>query len=388
MNLPDHINLGFAQQTFDFDRSRFEDLEKLRDIADTWIADHDHAVLDQMVTHLSSQPGKWSTARILELLNTLFKDDEIHFLIDGKKILPENVKTAFSPGKASKSQFLQYRDSFTSLRNCLSDPSQWSRVEVVKPEKVEEADLIRAQELRERIFGVAGERRQNSLCRTLRNGLRTWGRDLDTFGMISEKGQYPGREEIREDLALTTELLGVYDPCEFVSRVITDEDRLHDARRRFLVLENFFKHQLSVWDALLNTVAECEPNRVELENDPTCKSALEALDGILTGTAPYARIAEIEELVSIVKSPNDVIVRRETASARVRALDEIQTKIDRIFKALDERNANSDTRNRALNPLQTIKRTVSKASSIKDIADCLDAAADVFDDAMDSLSDY
>ncbi|MDP2647586.1 MAG: hypothetical protein Q8P24_21865, partial [Desulfobacterales bacterium] len=174
----DHINLGFPQKTFDFDQSHSDDLKKVHDIITTWIAGHDHAMLDQVAAHLSAQPDKWSTAYIFDLLNILFKDDKIHFVIDGKKIFSENVKTAFSTGVTSKSRFLELRDSFSVIRTCLSDPAQWKRVEIIKPEKAPESDMLRAGHLGEKLFGSVGETSQNSLCRELRKCLRSWENDL------------------------------------------------------------------------------------------------------------------------------------------------------------------------------------------------------------------
>jgi len=62
-------------------------------------------MLDQVVNHFSmqsvvksamqsaTQSDGWSKTYIWDLLSDLFKDDKIHFIIDGKKILYENIKT-------------------------------------------------------------------------------------------------------------------------------------------------------------------------------------------------------------------------------------------------------------------------------------------------------
>ncbi|KKL43631.1 hypothetical protein LCGC14_2366890, partial [marine sediment metagenome] len=69
MNVIKNINMGYPQQTFDFDQSHTRDLKKILLFVDVWIADNDRAMLDQLVNHFSIQPDKWSETYILELLN-------------------------------------------------------------------------------------------------------------------------------------------------------------------------------------------------------------------------------------------------------------------------------------------------------------------------------
>jgi hypothetical protein len=342
-------------------------------------------MLDQVVSHLSIQPDKWSTTYILDLLNTLFKDDEIHFFIDGRKIFPENVKAKFSKADQSKLQFLQRREIFSVIRTHLSDPAQWKYVELIKPEKVKESDLLRARQLGEKLFGTVGMASQNSLCRYLRKHLRMWKNDLEMFRKVAEKGQYPGANEIQDGLALTRKLLNVHDPCEFIKTFINDEDRLGDATCQFAILENFYKNQIYIWDALLKVIEDFKPNRTDLEENPDVKKALDALGTILTDPKPYRMIKEIRDLISIVKPVNDLIVEKQIASAKALAFEKIEKKVDMIVNVLYEKKANSDIRNKALFPLQSIKIKINGASSIQRIAGYLDEAIAEFNDAMDML---
>jgi len=96
-------------------------------------------------------------------------------------------------------------------------------------------------------------------------------------------------------------------------------------------------------------------------------------------------IKEIRDLISIVKPANDLIVEKQIASAKALAFEKMEKKIDKIVKVLDEKNANSDMRNKALFPLQSIKRKINVASGIQGIAGYLDEAITEFDDAMDRL---
>lgn len=385
MNIMNDINLGFQQQAFDFDQSHVRDLKEVLTFIDCWLADNDHVTLDQVANHFSIQPDKWSPTYIPELLNTLFKDDKIHFIIDGKTIFPENVKTSFSKADPSKLRFEQTREIFSVVKTHLSDPAQWEYVEIIKPEKVKESDLLRAQHLGGKLFGTVGGASQNSLCRYLRKHLRMWINDLEMFRKVAGKGPYPGTNEIQDGLALTRKLLNVHDPCEFIRTFINDEDRLGDATCQFAILENFYKNQIYIWDALLKVIEDFKPNRTDLEENPDVKKALDALGTILTDPKPYRMIKEIRDLISIVKPVNDLIVEKQIASAKAMAFEKMEKKIDKIVKALDEKNANSDMRNKALFPLQSIKRKINAAVSIQRIAGYLDKAIAEFNDAMDLL---
>ena len=386
MNVIKNINMGYPQQTFDFDQSHTRDLKKILLFVDVWIADNDRAMLDQLVNHFSIQPDKWSETYILELLNNLFQDDKIHFIIDGKKILPENVKTHFSGTDPSKLPFLQAREIFSVVRTHLSDPAQWQYVEITKPEKIEEPELLRVQHLGKKLFGDVGGVGQNSLCRYLRRHLRMWKNDLEMFQKIAGGGQYPGTNEIQKGLTLTRKLLNVHEPCEFIEAFINNEDRLSDAGYHFAILENFYKNRIYIWDALIKAHENFKFNRSVLEEDPDVEKALEKLCKILADPQPYSMIEEIWDLIAIVKPVNDLIVEKQIASAKSPAVKKIEKMIDKIVKMLEEKKANSNTRNKALFPLQTVKKKVNTALSIQSIADYLDEAIAQFDDTMDTLA--
>lgn len=385
MNVIKNINMGYPQQTFDFDESRERDLQELLTFIDLWIADNDQIMLDQVVKHFSTQSDKWSETNTLEFLNTLFQADKVHFIIDGEKIMPENVKIRFSGTDVSKQQFLRARKIFSVLRAHLTEPGKWQYVEVIKPEKVKEPDLLKAQHLGGKLFGDVGVVGQNTLCRHLRKRLRRWKDDLEMFQKVTGKGQYPGTNEIQKGLILTRKLLSVHDPCEFIDTFINNVDRLCDAGYHFAILEHFYKNQIYIWDALIKALENFEPNRAALEKDPDVKKAFEMLCKISTDPKPYRMIKKVWELISIVKPANDLIVEKQMASEKALAVEKVEKKIDKIIKILDKKKASSDTRNKTLFPLQTIKKKINMASSIQSIADFLDEATAQFNDAVDTL---
>ena len=379
------MNLGYRQLCFGFDPSHEQDLKKILVHVEEMIAENDRVMLDQVAEHFSMEPDKWPKTYILELLNSLFQDDKIYFAIGGEKILPSHLKTRFSGTDPAKRQFLQAREIISALRTHLSEPARWKYVEIIKPETVEKPDLLKARNLGKKLFGDAGDLSQNSLCRYLRRYLRVWKKDLEMFEDIAGKGQYPGINEIQNGLALTTKVLNVHDPVEFIETFISNEDRLCDAGCHFAVLENFYKNQIHIWNALIKAVDDFILNRALLERNPEIKKSLETLYSILANPKPYSRIKEIPDFISIVKPANDLIVEKQIASEKAMVLKKMAKMIDTVMKVLDEKNATSDTRNKALFTLQSIRKKINAATSLKSIAGYQVEAIDEFEYTMDLL---
>ena len=393
MNMNKDIDMGFSQRTFDFDQSHEQDLKKVLTFIDSRIADNDQLMLDQVVNHFSMQSAAksatqsdgWSKTYIWDLLSDLFKDDKIHFIIDGKKILYENIKTLLSEHAQSKLKFLRARDILYIVKTHLSNPAQWKCIEIIKPDVVEESVLLRAKHLGKKLFKDVGLASQNSLCRNLRKHLRVWKSELEEFRRVAGTGNYPGINEIQKGLELSNKLLDVHEPCKFIETFLNNEDRLCDASSYFNTLKNFYKNQIYLWNNLIKAVESFEPNRMLLEKEPDVKKALETLCKILKEPEPYSMIEEISSLISIVKAANDPVVEEQIASAKVLAIEKIEKKIDEVVKVLDAKKTNNDIRNEALFPLQTSKKRINMASSLQSIADYLNNAIDQFDNAMDML---
>ena len=380
------INMGFSQQTFDFDRSREQNLKKVLTFIDSTIAGNDQVMLDQVVNHFSMQSDKWSKTLTQNLVNDLFKDDKIHFIIDGRKFLPEDIKTLLSEPVRSQSRFKQIRETYSIIKTHFSEPDKWKNVEIIKPEVVEESVLLRAQHLGKKLFKYVVPMNQNRLCRNLRRHLRIWKSDLEEFQKVAGTGDYPGTNKIQKGLDLLDKLLSVHDPCKFIETFLNNEDRLCDAYSHFAILENFYKNQIHRWNALVEAVEDFKPNRMILEKDPDVEKALETLCNILKNPKPYSMIKEIIPLISVVKAANDPIVKKQIISAKALAIERIDKKIYKLVKILDEKNANGDTRNKALLPLQTSKKKIDMALSFQSITDYLEYAIDQFDNIMERLS--
>jgi len=379
------INMGFLQQTFKFDRPNEQNSKKeVLAFIDSTIAGSDRVTLDQIINHFSTQSDKSSKAATLHLVNELFRDDKIHYIIGGKKFLYENIKSFFLDSAEIQLK-LKRRDSFLILKTYFLEPARWPSIEIVKPEVVEKSALLNAQHLGRELFKTDVPVSQNSLCQSIRRYLRMWRSQLEEFYQVGGTGNYPGINEIQKGLDLLNKHLSAYDPYQFIETFLDHENRLYEASSDFAVLKNFYKDQIGVWNMLIEAVENFEPNRMLLAKNPDAEKALEILCKILKEPKPYSMIKEISGLISTVKAANDPIVDEQIASARALAVERIEEKIDKIVRILNEKNANGDTRNKALFPLQTGKKKIKMASNIQNINDYLNEGIDQFDDALDML---
>lgn len=380
------FTIGPQQIGFDFNRSHEQKSTKILAFIDSMIAQKDQVTVYEVIEHFSIKNDKLSKPpHIINCLIDLFKNNKIHFIIDGKKILPDNIKTFLSGHFQSGSDFIRKQTIFSTFKTWFSNPAKWKHIEIIKPETVEKSVLIEAQLLGEKLFKDACLLKQNSLCKYLRKNLRAWESELKRYWKIAETGKYPGAGKIQQGLDNIKKLLNVYDPYEFLNAFNMNGDRLGKAYDELAILKNFFNNQIHVWDKLIEFIKEFTPNLTLLEKDPDVKKALKSLYKISNDPEPYNLIDKIEENISVVKQANDLIVEELVAFAKSDALNEIDKMIEKIRNVLDNKDAGSNTRNNALYPLQDTKRKINMALNLQNISDYLNDAEDLFESTMDML---
>ena len=247
------------------------------------------------------------------------------------------------------------------------------------------ADLKTAQQLGNKLFGPIDVQGQNNLCRFIRKHLRIWEIELETYRKFADTGNYPGKHIIDTLLLLIEKHLSTHDPAEFIKAFIEQKDSLLEASVQFARLSNFYNYRIYIWNSLLEAVEMFGPDQETLKKDPDAKNALQRLYEIMTSPEPYDEIGEISGLIASVKAVHDVIVEQKTDAARSAAIDELEKKIKQITFVLDYKNASSDLRNKALLPLQTLRRNIQESSSIPFIQQYLQNAVDEFELALNLL---
>ena len=124
-----------------------------------------------------------------------------------------------------------------------------------------------------------------------------------------------------------------------------------------------------------------KPNRQELEKYPTAKEALLRMDEILASKRPYSMIKEVEGLIDTTGTVNGEILEKRKGQS-VQVLDE---KINQVKKALAQIKSDPDLQNRALKPLQDIKKSILGEKSIPGIFYQTNMAEEELENALDLI---
>lgn len=363
MSVPRRLNTVLPQQMrFDFEQQVVEDAAaNMKQHIARAIAEEGTLPLADLVNAFRGTDYRWKKTRIVETLRELIHNNHILFENDG--------------GTVKKREALRL----------LLDPADWHRIRVTHAPLVSRDQLAVSRELAAEMTGAEAPREQNLLCRLWRKRIRQWESCLRRFKPLADTGKYPGKGTIDEICAATESLLERHDPCRFIEAVNARGRLLLEYDALCAVLEHFYTEEIGVWQTMLEALETFEPNRQALAGDPRSQSSLAILDRTFRDSEPYGKLGNIAEHIVAVKRVNDDILERKTAAARDRASTEIAQMISRLAQALDDANAGPDLRNQALHPLQTAKKTIQRADSVRAVDGLLSVAADHKDLAMDAI---
>jgi len=265
----------------------------------------------------------------------------------------------------------------------LTKTPKWKTVKIVKRKITGKADLQQAQNIGKDLFGIIGPDTQDELVGFLKDGLKKWKKDLDNYSILANTGKYPGKKEIKNTLSVTNNLLSIHDAFEFIKSFIENRDKLLDAGEDYQDLKDFHTNQIKTWDELLKAKTEFDPNQADLEKEPETAKRLKRMNEILSSPAPYAMLREVGSLIAGVKKVNDELV----AKSKTSATSEIDKIIGSVKKLLGEKQADDDLKNKALYPLQGVKKKIQTDYSIPHIVYRVNEAKEQYEAAVDLVEE-
>jgi hypothetical protein len=243
-------------------------------------------------------------------------------------------------------------------------------------------ELEESRKLGQDLFGKIGPESEDGLYAFLRNHLTEWDKALTGYKPLADTGNYPGKNEIDASSSLIDKLLAILDSYEFFQAFNGKKDKLVSTATNVQELKDFYTNQRPVWEKLRDVMTGVfKLNRQELEKDTTAQKALARMDEILSTKRPYAMIKEINDLIEKVKEVNDAAVeKRRESSIKI-----VEEQIDKVKEALDLFNAEPDVRNKALKPLQDIKKQIQEEDSIPAMSYLVDSAEEELENALDLI---
>ena len=318
--------------------------------------------LRDVVAHFSKRPYGWPDNEILLVVARLGLAGKLSFDI-GNDSLPLN----------------KAYDSFTNGRK---RPD--IRISTVR--RHGESDIKKASALVKALFGktFTGSE-EKELYALIVSELKNWRDDLKAFQNRSQSGKFPGKQKIEAGLVLVSGVLEESTSYLLIERFVKEKGSLEDFSEDFEDLEDFYENQVDTWlqlDVALNQ--RFKANKSKLMEDTEAAKALEELESIHSMEDPYSKVRFINPLIEKIKAVNDSIVKEKKEDA----LRKVDSKVERVQKALDVASAPANISNEALYPLRKCRERIENTDSIHQILSEQGESMSFEDKAYDLINAY
>jgi len=330
-------------------------MKELRQYIDLMVAKNHRIALDELVGRFASRPYGWPEWEIILLVARLFALGEVKLMMDGAAI---QIKEAIDP---------------------LTKTVKWKQVTILRRKVAGKEDLEKARKLGQKLFGKIGPDNQDGLSSTLSGELRGWQKQLLSFNPLADTGSYPGKKEIDAGLNEIHALVSINDPYELIKEFNNKADNLQDLAEDMNELVDFYKNLKPTWERLRSALSTFKPNRSLLLKDPAASQAISRMDMIMEAQSPYALLKEVDSLVAMAKSINDALIEERQKTS----VELVDGRIALVSEELDRHNASPELRNKALKPLQDVKKRIEAERSIPNIALMMEGLEDAVEDALD-----
>ena len=314
------------------------------------------AVAD-IVNKFSSRPFGWSDWEIIIIVARLFAAHRIRLIHSGEAL------------------------SLQDAHNPLTKTPYWKQVSIQRVKEIEKADLEKAQNIGQTIFGKLGPDGANELTAFLKNHLRSWNIKLEKYGIIAGTGKYPGKDEISNGSLLISRLVKIGDAYEFLTAFNSSHQDLSGLEADLLDLTDFFENQLTVWTNLTQKLPLYKQVQTELETQFTPSRPITELEEIFNSPRPYSNLKMVEPILEqlYAKYLEMLDIKKQEALLKIgNFIGQINNKIELV-------KATADMSNNGLKPLQDIKKKLELEASIPQIAYHIQEAESRFNDGLDSL---
>ncbi|NOT17080.1 MAG: BREX system P-loop protein BrxC [Sulfuriferula sp.] len=322
-------------------------------------ASQNRVVLADVVDRFTGVPWGWKPeGEIVLLIARLFMTGEIKLVLEGSDLDP---KSAVDP---------------------LTKSARFKQVSILKRKTADASAIRQARDLHKAMFSNLAREDEDGLVANFRDNLRDWQTELKGFINTAAMKYYPGKAVMDQALNRIAKQLAIRDSFEFIEALLTGKDDWLDTTDDIHDVLSFYKTQIATWRRMLDSLIAFSDNQGVLLKDAQAAAALRELESIRDNPAPYGQVSRIDTLIATVSGVNDRIAGDERESA----LLSIDHRISEVQKTLDDAQADTVLRNKALLPLQQIKATVAALASIPRIRYFKEQAGDLLDSAMDNIA--
>jgi DNA repair ATPase RecN len=234
------------------------------------------------------------------------------------------------------------------------------------------------------VFHEMGPDGEDAVFAFLQNKLKDWHTSLSSYKPLADTGNYPGKDEIADGLALVRKLLACDTSYKFIEQFNRQKDEVRDLADQFAELQDFYERQKPTWEKLRKASDRFQLNRLELARDPQAGPALRRMQEILQAASPYGLIKEADGLINTVSTVNTTLV----SAAHEQALEKIDGYIATLTHEVEAAKGDTTLRSACLKPLELLRNQVETGDSLAHITQAAAEALKAVDAAVSCIEDY
>ncbi len=352
-----------TQQTLalKMEESNPQAIEDLRNYIELCHLKHHSVVLYDMIgKRYAVRPYGWPDMEVILLVARLMAVGGINLKLEGGTLpldkVYENIKT----------------------------PAKWRKITIHKRKTPDPKALQDARQLGQELFSKMGPDNEDALFGFLHEKLRSWETALNSFKPLADTGNYPGKEETGEALAVIKPLLACDESYKFIERFNQNREDLLDLSDDFHNLEQFYENQKPTWEKLRSAYQKFQLNRLELEGNEEAAPLLRRMGEILTAPAPYGMLYEAEGLIRTVGEVNKTMITQRRSDALVK----INGHISEMNKEIEAVKGDNTLRYSCFGPLDRLQKEVERIESIAHLSQAEQEAVRSFDEGLAAIEEF
>ena len=315
---------------------------------------------DMLEKRYAVRPYGWPDEEVLLLLARLIVLGEISLILDSTVLPIDKVYEAITTSAKRRKIVVRKRK--------MSDPTA----------------IQNARHLGKDLFAEMGPDGEDGLCTFLQTKLRSWHGAFNGYKPLADTGDYPGRDEITQALALINPLLADTESKTFIERFNALKHDLLDVADQYHDLTHFYDHQRPIWERLRKAHDAYQLNRLELEQDAKAGPALTRMQNVLSARRPYRLIKEADALINAVQAVNSSLL----TDRRAQVIAKIDGHIAALKQDMVTAQGDADLRGACLKPFDALREHVQRQDSLAHITQVEGEAVKEFDMAVKRIEEF
>ncbi len=214
--------------------------------------------------------------------------------------------------------------------------------------------------------------------------LEQWRHNLKTWYFWSKTDRYPGKGQIKKQLAFTAHLLQNRTAHSLLTTCFNQKDQLSVAADEIRKISTFFTKDLAFWDTLGLNLPRFAENKVRIRENPDIAAAYNQLTVIYSSPDPFDNIQTARDLFNTVNAFHQQVEAQKLDVCRQQAMEKIDGVIRKLTADLAIHNVDPDTCNQIL---LALRQTRKKIGGLPDIDQVNRTCRDAIDLAMDHFEE-